>query len=82
MKIGEYITIDEIKNQSICRWVVLVDLDFSAQFGGLEGGIVKFIEDTKTEAGNKAAELNLNGTDATIICGALEDLSVGGVFVK
>ena len=81
MKIGDYITINEIKSQSICHWVVLVDIKESL-YGGVEGGIIKYIEDTKTKAGDKAAELNLNGVDAYLTCGALEPVSVGGVFVE
>ena len=80
MKIGDYVTVDEVHNQSVCRWVVLVDLDFSAPYGGLKGGIIKFIEDTKTKAGAKEAELGQD-VDTILISGALEPLSIGGVFV-
>lgn len=81
MKIGEYVTDAEIMNQSACRWVVLVDLKFDDD-GELDGGIIKYITDTKKEAGDKAAELNLSGTTAFVTSGALEPLSVGGVFVE
>jgi len=81
MKIGDYVTVDDIKNQSICRWVVLVDLKEDI-YGGVEGGTIKHIEDTKTEAGDKEAELSMDGIDTILICGALEPLSVGGVFVQ
>ena len=82
MKIGDYVTVNEIKNQSTYRWVVLVDLDFSAPYGGLEGGIIKYIEDTKTKAGKKESELSLSGIETALICGTLEHLSIGGVFVE
>ena len=36
----------------------------------------------KQKPGNKAAELNLSGIEAYLLCGALEPLSVGGVFVE
>jgi hypothetical protein len=81
MKIGDYVTIDEIKNQSVCRWIVLVDLEDDI-YGGVEGGVIKYIENTKIKAGDKTAELNLSGIDAYLTCGALEPLSVGGVFVE
>ena len=81
MKIGDYVTVNEIKNQSICRWIVLVDLK-EGFYGGVKGGIIKYIEDTKTKAGDKMAELNLKGIEAYLTCGALEPLSVGGVFVE
>ena len=81
MKIGDYITVEEIKNQSIYRWLVLVDLK-EGIYGGVEGGTIRYVEDTKTKAGNKAAELNLKGIDAYLTCGALEPLSIGGVFVE
>ena len=79
MKIGDYVTVEEIMNQSECRWVVLVDLK-EGVYDSVEGGIIKFIESTKTEAGDKAAELNLSGTEAFLVCGALEALSVGGCW--
>jgi len=82
MKIGDYVTVDKIKNQSVYRWVVLIDLDFSAPYGGLEGGIIQYIADTKTKAGEKEVELSLSGIDTALICGALEPLSVGGVLVE
>ena len=82
MKIGDYVTVQAVKNQSTSRWVVLVDLDFSAPFGGLEGGIIKYISDTKTDAGEKEVELSSHGIDTALICGAFEPLSVGGVLVE
>ena len=81
MKIGDYVTVDEIKNQSICRWIVLVDIK-EGNYGGVEGGIVKYISDTKKEAGTVAAKLNLSDIEAFLTCGAIEPLSVGGVFVE
>ena len=81
MKIGDYITIDEIKSQSVYRWIVLVDLK-EGNYGGVAGGIIKYIADTKREAGSIAANLNLDGTEAYLTCGAFEPLSVGGVFVE
>ena len=75
MKIGDYVTTQQIADQSVCRWVVLVDIK-DGIYGGVEGGIIKYIEDTKTKAGDKAAELNLSGIEAYLLCGALEPLSV------
>ena len=75
------LTIDEVKNQSICRWVLLTDL-VDDIYGGVEGGIITFIEDTKTKAGEKESELCSNGVETFLTCGALEPLSVGGVFVE
>ena len=81
MKIGDYVTTQEIANQSECRWVVLIDLDFT-QNGAPKGGIIKYIADTKNEAGDVWADLNLQGIATLLTCGALEPLAVGGVFVE
>jgi len=81
MKIGDYITVQEIADQSAYRWIVLVDL-IEGMYSGVKGGTIKYIADTKREAGNVAAELNLGGTEAYLVCGALEPLSVGGLFVE
>jgi hypothetical protein len=81
MKVGDYVTVDEIKSQSICRWIVLTDIK-EGNYGSVEGGVIRFIENTKANAGNKAAELDLKGTETFLTCGALESLSVGGVFAE
>ena len=81
MKIGDYVTVQEVKNQSECRWVVLVDFVYSEN-GGIEGGTIKYIEDTKVKAGRKTIKLQDKGIMNLLICGAIEPLSVGGVFVK
>ena len=84
MKIGEYVTIQEIKDQSDARWVVLTDFDYQ-DYGGfddIEGGIIRCIANTKREAGDASTDLHLNGIDTLIIRGAIEQLSVGGVFVE
>jgi hypothetical protein len=83
MKIGDYVTIQAIKDQSECRWVVLSDLvhkDYGYCFG-TDGGVIRFIGDNE-EAGDAAAELENNGISTLIIRGAIEPLSVGGVFVE
>jgi hypothetical protein len=79
MNIGDYITIDEIKSQSVCRWIVLSDL-VDDIYGGVEGGVIRVIANTKKEAGEKRTALSTNGADTIIICGAFEELSVGGVL--
>ena len=81
MKIGDYVTTQEIADQSVCRWVVLIDLDFNDN-GAPKGGIIKCIANTKNEAGQVWADLNLQGFTTLLTCGALEPLSVGGVFVE
>ena len=81
MKIGDYVTVDEVMNQSECRWVVLVDLTFDNE-GDIEGGTISFIADTKVEAGKVAAKLNTSGTEAFLMSGTWETLCVGGVFVE
>jgi len=81
MKIGDYVTVDEIKQQSVYRWIVLADLT-EGNYGGVEGGIIKHIANTKREAGSVAAKLDLSGTETLLTCGALEPLSVGGVLVE
>jgi len=77
MKIGDYATVQEIKNQSTARWVVLTDL-IEGKYGGSEGGIIRFIGNNE-EAGDIAAEFSLSGTHALLVCGALEQLCVGGI---
>ena len=47
MKIGDYVTTQEIADQSVCRWVVLVDLDFTHN-GAPKGGIIKYIAAERT----------------------------------
>ena len=81
MKIGDYVTLDEIKHQNVCRWIVLVDIK-EGIYGGVEGGIIRHIAETKREAGRIAAKLDLSGTETYLTCGAIEPLSVGGVFVE
>ena len=82
MKIGDYVTTQEIADQSTYRWVVLSDLDFT-ESGRPSGGIIRCIADTKKEAGQFWAEINLKGdTTSLLTCGALEPLSVGGVLVE
>ena len=80
MKVGDYVTVQAIMNQSECRWVVLTDL-IPGKYNGTAGGIVHFIGDND-EAGDVTAKLTLGGTEALLICGALEPLCVGGVFVE
>jgi hypothetical protein len=80
MKIGDYVTIQAIKDQSVARWVVLTDL-IVGEYGGTTGGVIRFIGNNE-EAGNLTAELSLGGTRALLVCGALEPLCVGSVFVE
>jgi hypothetical protein len=81
MKIGDYVTVQDIANQSLDRWVVLVDLLFTDD-GNIDGGTIKYIGKTKAEAGSMTAKLNLKGIPALLVCGDIEPLSVGGIFVK
>ena len=80
MKIGDYVTVQQIADQSECRWVVLTDL-VAGKYGGTTAGVIRFIGDNEA-AGDVAADFNLNGTDALLVCGALEPLCVGGIFVE
>jgi len=81
MKIGDYVTTQQIADQSICRWVLLTDFVYG-EFGGVIGGTIALIADTKTEAWEKEVALGLADEDTLLVCGALEPLSVGGVFVE
>jgi len=81
MKIGDYVTTQQVADQSLCRWVVLSDFVYG-EYGSLVGGTVRYIADTKTEAGDKELELCANGVETILVCGALETLSVGSVFVE
>ena len=84
MKIGDYVTIQEIADQSEYRWVVISDFEY-CDYGGYEdivGGIIRCIADTKREASSVSVKLHLGGTDTLLMSGAIESLSVGGVFVE
>ena len=81
MNIGDYVTVQEVADQSINRWVVLVDL-CTTDDGDIEGGIIRYIEDTKVAAGEKTAQLYAEGTTALLVCGTIEPLSLGGVLVN
>jgi len=83
VKIGEYVKIQTIKDQSTARWVVLSDLLFDEN-GDADGGIVRCIESTKSKAGDIAYDLDKNGTENLLVCGALKEyeLCVGGVLVE
>lgn len=84
MKIGDYVTVQEIADQSECRWVVLSNFEYR-DYGGYEdidGGIIRYIADTKREASKISVKLHLEGTDTLLMSGAIEPLSVGGVFVE
>jgi len=81
MKIGDYVTTQEVANQSVCRWVVLGDLR-EGKYGGVCGGVIRHICDTSTEAGDVAYELEKSGEMMLVARGAIEPLSVGGVFVE
>jgi hypothetical protein len=84
MKIGEYATIQEIMTQEECRWVVISDFDYHnfGDYEDIEGGIVRCIANTKREAGEVSVRLHLSGTDTLLVHGAIEPLSIGGVFVE
>jgi len=84
MKIGDYVTVQEIADQSVARWVVLADLKF-VNYGGyedVEGGIIRYIANTKSEAGDIWCELPDEGGETLLVCGALDELCVGGVVVE
>ncbi|MCL1878733.1 MAG: hypothetical protein FWF80_07735 [Defluviitaleaceae bacterium] len=83
MKIGNYVTIQGIKDQREARWVVLSDLDFDTN-GDVEGGFIRYVSDTKGSAGDFAYELDRDGTENLLVCGTLHEyeLCVGGVLVE
>jgi len=81
MKVGEYVTVQEIMNQSEARWVVLSDIEPTPRHG-VKGGTIRCIAYTKREAGMFAAELAQNDVDTVLISGSWEELVVGGVFVE
>jgi hypothetical protein len=82
MKIGDYVTVEDIMNQSACKWVVLVDLVTDDDEAAVLGGTVKIIEDTKTAASRKAKPLYDADIDTLLVPGALgPSVIVGGVFV-
>ena|GEM_PF-584386 len=84
MKIGDYVTVQEIMNQSEARWVVLSDMVYMDYGGyeGTEGGTIRHIADTRREAGQVSVDMELSGIPTLLIRGAIEPLSVGGVFVE
>jgi len=80
MKIGDFVTVQQIADQSECRWVVLSDL-VESKYGGSEAGIIRFIGDNE-EATDVSVELESSGIDTVVVCGALEPLCVGGIFIE
>ena len=84
MKVGDYVTVQAIKDQSVARWVVISDLKYNdyGDYTGIDGDIIRCIADTKREAGKVSTPLHLSGEDVILIRGAIEPLSVGGVFAK
>ncbi|MCL1877449.1 MAG: hypothetical protein FWF80_01185 [Defluviitaleaceae bacterium] len=84
MKIGDYVTVQEIKDQSEARWVVLSDFEYRdyGDYEGIDGGIIRCIADTKREASKVSVKLHLSGTDTLLMSGAIEPLCLGGVFVE
>ena len=85
MKIGDFVTVQSIKDQSACRWVVLTDLAYHdyGDYEGIEGGIIRHIDETNDKAWDAWAEYNSEENPSLLIRGAIEPLSVGGVvFVE
>jgi len=80
MKIGDYVTVQQIADQSVAKWVVLTDLT-PGIYNGVKGGIIRFIGNNE-EAGDAICEIEADGTRALLVCGALEPLCVGSVFVE
>ncbi|MCL1845017.1 MAG: hypothetical protein FWF77_03850 [Defluviitaleaceae bacterium] len=85
MKVGDYVTIQEIKDQSEARWVVLTDLDYRdfGDYEDVEGGIIRHIDDSNGKAWDAWSKFNSEENPSLLIRGAIESLSVGGVvFVE
>ena len=80
MKIGDVVTIDDIKDQSDFRWVVLTNLIFDED-GDIDGGTVECLESSKVRAGNRAIELDHQGIETYLVAGAVEGICIGEVFV-
>jgi len=80
MKIGDYVTVQQIADQSECRWVVLTNL-VAGKYGGTTAGVISFIGDNE-EAVDAICEIEADGTNALLVCGTLEPLCVGSVFVE
>ena len=81
MMIGDIVTIQQIKDQTEYRWVVLADLARNKD-GSIKHGTVKYISDTKTKAGKKAIKLMNEGNIPLVIQGVSDPVQVGSVFVK
>jgi len=81
MKVGTYVTVQEIMDQGECRWVVLSDLKHG-EYYGVEGGIIRCIGHTKAEVGKVAVELERGGIETYLVSGAWEALVLDGVFVE
>ena len=52
------------------------------ELGGVIGGTIALIADTKTEVWEKEVALGMADEETLMVCGALEPLSVGRVFVE
>jgi hypothetical protein len=79
--IGEYVTLDDIKSHLFPKWIVLADLTRN-DGGNVIGGVVQYIGETKTKAGDKAVSLEKKGIKTLVTRGSVDEIDVGGVFVK
>ena len=59
---------------------MLTDL-VAGKYGGTTAGIIRFIGDNDA-AVDAICNIEADGTHAVLVCGALEELCVGGVFVE
>jgi hypothetical protein len=78
--IGQKITLKWLKKQIFPMWVVLVDLIYSTD-GGVVGGTVKYVEQSKSKAGSKAAKLEAKDIGTLVTRGATGGVHLGEVFL-
>jgi len=80
MKIGDYVTVQNIANQETLRWVVLKNLDFNDE-GDIKGGVIGFISNSRIEAANASVAMDISGDTTLLVSGATDTLTVGGVLI-
>ena len=79
IKVGQRIELNWLAKQLYPFWVVLINLD--RRMGGVYGGEVKHIAESKTKAGNRAVALENKGIETFVTSGSFDGICVGDIFV-
>jgi hypothetical protein len=80
VKIGDYVQMEAVMNQTDHKWVVLSPLTID-EYGDVSGGCVFALEHLVSVADKKASAARKNGERALVVQGLTPGVIVGGVFV-